>query len=87
LELVAAQDFRAFDSKQLQLLLHLLCPWQWLLAVKENHQVCAFMYPKRQNFQPFSQLFFTKIYHPLWGHWCDRAIGGLVAGDRLFDID
>jgi len=45
------------------------------------------MYPKRENFQPFSQLFFTKIYHPLWGDWCDRAIGGLAAGDRLFDID
>ncbi|WP_216670268.1 hypothetical protein [Microcoleus asticus] len=45
------------------------------------------MYPKQENFQPFSQLFFTKIYYPLWGYLCDRAIGGLVAGDRLFDID
>jgi hypothetical protein len=61
LELVAAQDFRAFDLGQLQLLLHLLRRWQWLLAVKENHQVCAFMYPKREKFQLFSQLFFTKI--------------------------
>ncbi|HSF74895.1 MAG TPA: hypothetical protein VLA84_13945 [Microcoleus sp.] len=45
------------------------------------------MYPKQENFQPFSQLFFTKIYHPLWGYLCDRAIGGVAAGDRLFDID
>ncbi|MEG4301371.1 hypothetical protein [Microcoleus sp. D3_18a_C4] len=45
------------------------------------------MYPKREKFQPFSQLFFTKIYHPLWGYFWDRAIGGLVAGDRLLDID
>ncbi|MEG4118666.1 hypothetical protein QUA43_14465 [Microcoleus sp. N9_B4] len=45
------------------------------------------MYPKQENFQPFSQLFFTKIYYPLWGYFCDRAIGGFAAGDRLLDID
>ncbi|MEG4283396.1 hypothetical protein QUB68_09730 [Microcoleus sp. A006_D1] len=40
------------------------------------------MYPKREKSQPFSQLFFTKVYHPLWGYWCDRLWGQFVAGDR-----
>ncbi|WP_373534380.1 hypothetical protein [Microcoleus sp.] len=45
------------------------------------------MYPKQENFQPFSQLFFTKLYYALWGYWCGAVMlffsGQFVAGDRF----
>jgi hypothetical protein len=91
LGLAAIPDWCGFDLGQLQLLLHLLRRWQWLRAVTENHQVCASMYPKRENSQPFSQLFFTKVYYPLWGDWCGAAMlfvsGQFVAGDGFSDKD
>ncbi|MEG3833621.1 hypothetical protein [Microcoleus sp. Z1_C3] len=75
--LVGVQDWRWFDLGQLRLLLRLLCRWQWLLAVKENHQVCALMYPNERSSNSLVNYFLLKFKTPS---------GGINAIERSGDL-